>query len=188
MKRPVIVFACVAVLSGAASAQGWLAGAHYQVAFPAGNVASYIEKTSYQGGAIEIRKFLNPLWSLGLSAGYSRFHKGPSGPLGAQTRTLTALPLMAAIHFYVRNNPGFIPYGGVQVGAFRISRETQAVEGTDSQGNWHLGFIPDLGVIIPVTSRFSFTTGFRFNFGKEVAGVKDQAYYSLHVGFLWGER
>lgn len=188
MKRAVIFLVCWAVLSGAAAAQGWLAGAHYQIAFPAGNTASYIEKTSYQGGGIEIRRFLTPLWSLGISAGYSRFHEGPAGPLGAETRTMTALPIMAAVHFYVRNNPGFIPYGGIQVGAFRISRETQSVLGTYSQGHWHLGFIPDLGVIFPVTSSFSITAGFRFNFGQETADVRDQAFYSLHVGFLWGER
>jgi hypothetical protein len=95
---------------------------------------------------------------------------------------------MASVHFYVRNNPGFIPYGGIQVGALRISRETQSMMGTETDGNWHLGFIPDIGVIFPVSPSFNITAGFRFNFGQEVAGVRDQAYYSLHVGFLWGER
>jgi hypothetical protein len=176
------------VFSGASFGQKWLAGAYYKMSFPAGSTKGFIEKTSFLGGGAEVRRFMSDYWSLGASIDYSYFKQDNAGEAGTLTRTLKALPVMATLHFYVQNNAAYLPFAGVRVGGFLMSRTTESPEGTITREKWHLGFIPEVGAIFKLSPSLKLIGSFQFNYAVAEGVRQDQAYYALTLGLFWGSR
>ncbi len=188
MKKLALVSVLILVLSGMSFGQKWLAGAYYKVSFPAGSTKGFIDKTSFLGGGVEVRRFMNEFWSLGVSVDYSYFKQDNAGEAGTETRTLKSLPVMATLHFYVQNNAAYLPFAGVRLGGFRISRTTESPEGTVTADKWYLGFIPEVGVVFPLGDSVNLVGSFQFNYAVAEGVRQDQAYYALTLGLFWGAR
>jgi hypothetical protein len=151
--------------------QKWLAGAYYKVSFPAGSTKGFIDKASFLGGGAEVRRFMNEFWSLGVSVDYSYFKQDNAGEAGTEARTLKSLPVMATLHFYVQNNAAYLPFAGVRLGGFRISRT-----------------IPEVGAVFPLSESVNLVGSFQFNYAVAEGVRQDQAYYALTLGLFWGTR
>jgi opacity protein-like surface antigen len=188
MKKLALMLVLLLVLSGVSFGQKWLAGAYYKVSFPAGSTKGFIDKTSFLGGGVEVRRFMNEFWSLGVSVDYSYFKQDNAGEAGTQTRTIKSLPVMATLFFYVQNNAGYLPFAGVRVGGFRMSRTTESPEETVSEDKWYPGFIPEVGAIFPLSPSVNLVGTFQFNYAAAEGVRKDQSYYALTLGLLWGSR
>ena len=188
MKKLTLVLVLILVLSGMSFGQKWLAGAYYKVSFPGGNTKSFIDKTSFMGGGVEVRRFMGEIWSLGVSVDYSYFKRDNAGEDGRETRTLKSLPVMATIHLYVQNNAAYMPFAGVRLGGFRISRTSESPAGTVSNDKWYLGFIPEVGAIFPLGNSVNLIGSFQFNYAAAEGINRDQAYYALTLGLSWGSR
>jgi hypothetical protein len=69
---------------------------------------------------------------------------------------------------------------------FHIVRRTESQNGTAESKSWHMGFIPDLGIIFPVRDNLNLVASFQFHYAREAGDLRDQAYYALSLGFVWG--
>lgn len=188
MKKLALALVLVLISSGMSFGQKWLAGAFYKVSFPAGSTKGFIDKTSFLGGGIEARRFMNDFWSLGVSVDYSTFKRDNAGEAGTETRTLKSLPIMAAFHIYVQNNSAYRPFAGVRVGGTRISRTIETPAGTTTNNTWHLGFIPEVGAVFALSESMNLIGAFQFNYAVAEGVRQDQAYYALTLGLSWSSR
>jgi opacity protein-like surface antigen len=171
-------------------AQNAFLGLTYSLGLPQGHTKDFLNKTSYLGFSFEARKFVRESYTFGLSLNWQAFaqdikRQGET----VQKRNIDALPLLATTHYYFRGSETFIPYAGIGLGAYRITLTAKDPEADFKEANWHLGFAPELGLIIRIDYGIGFLFLVKYNYALAAGDGDAQTWLSLQIGAAWtGDR
>lgn len=197
--------ASVAILmafSGQAQAQDWWWGLTWNLAATSslpGNSDSdvnFVEDFSFRGIGIEARYVPDRGGSLsyGFSASWNVLNEQtddvvslPGADLsGTQRRYFNAVPLLLNAHYYFGQGGGIRPYAGLNAGTYWIERRVDVGISSLKDDNWHLGWAPEVGVIVPLgRPEVALIANARYNWAFSAAGSGDQKYWGFNVGFVY---
>jgi hypothetical protein len=185
------------------SAQSFLGSLSYSTALGMGNTGDFIGDLSYKGFQFEGRTFTSRNWTFGGTFGWNVFDAQSSDLIhvengddvsdiqGTQVRYINSFPIMANGHYYFfkRKSP-VRPFLGINVGLYYITQRFQLGIYQMEENNWHFGFAPEAGVLIPVGS-IAIMANAKYNYalsaGKPLGGGTDNShsYMSFNIGLVF---
>lgn len=182
-------------LAGTAPASAQvLGGLTYTWANPAGDLSDkFIGNDSWLGVSVEGRRFLNPNFTVGISAGYTAFYESTTEPIyfpggtvsGEQYRSMNVFPLLVTGHLYSKAGGRIQTYIGMGVGVYYMRQLMDVASGTVETTNWILGFAPELGFILNKGAEKEIAIFGKYNYpanaGKYIGG-ESGSYQYLSVG------
>jgi outer membrane protein W len=187
MKIVSILF-LIFVFSIAAFSQPGLVNFNYQITYPTGETADYIDKVSFRGVGLEWRKGLNKNIQAGISLNWNVFNQVVNETAeiedghvtGTQNRTINSFPVLATGHYYFGNRKNTRPYFGLGVGAYLIKQRLGIGVYTFEESNWHFGVAPEVGIQFPVGYDALMMIFARYNHAFEAKG-NEHSYLGLHI-------
>ena len=189
------VFALLFALAMPLSANDSYVIVTYNMAQPLGDLKEVTPDFSWRGWGFSYRNLIRDNLSLGFSfawQGFSEKYSGTyeSGPVsvtGTFIRYTNYLPLMATAHMYTGELGGMRLYGGLGIGAFRITDRFDFGLYSFYDDHWHFGLVPEAGVMIPVGKTLWYILGsvtYNYAFGTKNYGAS--SYLGIDVGFAIG--
>jgi hypothetical protein len=174
----------------------------YDVAFPLGETADYIDRTSWRGFTVQGRHFINSNISIGGSFSWQVFNQRLSelvefsfepansdqtvnGTLsGEQFRYINTLPIMFNAYYYLGDPlPSAIrPYAGLSVGTAPTKRRTEIGLLAIDDFNWHFAFAPEAGILIPIGTNIDFIGAVRYNVALKANDSINYSHFNINVG------
>jgi outer membrane protein W len=129
----------------------------WEINFP--NNSDYLTKTSFAGGKIDYRHFLNKKISVGLSLNWATYEQylprqtfvkpdGNSAVTSDYIAQSYQLPITATIHYYFKENKVLKPYVGVALGGQYLDQTLYYNVYQSENNNWGFVVRPELGVIL----------------------------------------
>lgn len=96
---------------------------------------------------------------------------------------------MVQAHYYLSNDKyGPRVYLGGGLGTYKVVQRTNIGVWSVEDNNWHFGFAPEVGVLLPLSMDTQFNISFKYNY---VVKTKDtnynQTWFGLNLGFAWGD-
>lgn len=195
--KKIIFFILFTGLTSIASAQSSLFGMSYQMSFGTGETGDYIANTSFRGMEMEGRWFIDDLLTVGVGWNWSVFYEELKGVTvetgnlaltGNQYRYINAFPFLVTAHHYFSEDMD-VPnaFVGLGAGAFRVLQRTSMGIYSIENKSWNFGLVPEAGVTFPVSFNTWFKVSLKYNHAFKTSETIDYTYFSLNVGFLWGE-
>jgi opacity protein-like surface antigen len=181
------------VFSAEGRAQQWFWGFEYMVSSSSGDTKEFVNDFSWRNFGIEGRNLLKDNMSLGLYFGWNVFAQktdtlisfdGQVDVSGTQFRYVNAFPLMATGHYYFGRRRGTRPYIGAGVGTYYAESRLEIGTVAFQTKSWHLGVMPEIGVIIPVNYNARAMLNVRYNYGFPAGGTK-LSYWTFGIGIGW---
>ena len=185
------------------SAQQFLGVLSYSTALGNGNTGDFIGDYSYKGFQFEGRTFTNRNWTFGGTFGWNVFDQQSSELVhledgndvsdiqGTQVRYVNSFPMMANGHYYfMKRKDPVRPFVGMNVGLYYISQRFQLGIFEQENNNWHFGFAPEVGLLIPV-GEVAIMANAKYNYalsaGKPLGGGTDNShsYMSFNIGLVF---
>lgn len=174
----------------------------YTISAPLSDTKDYIDKTSFRGVGVDIRKFLGRENKVSVG-GRVAWHVFDSGSIsetisirtdeingdvsGTQFRYINSFPMMGVFHYYF-GEPGSVnAYVGTGVGLYYIEQRFEIGLLATEANNWHFGIAPEFGVNVPVSdsvaANFNVTYNYAAKAGTDVTGEKTgHQYISFNIG------
>lgn len=129
----------------------------WEIGFPANS--GYLTNTSFSGGRLEYRRFINKSFSVGMSMSWNSFdqhfgsktYQSPSGNEAVTTdmvRQVYTLPLMATAHYYFGSTDLLKPYVGIGIGATYSEQNAYFNVYQLTADNWGFAVRPEAGLLI----------------------------------------
>ncbi len=189
--RILTAFTILLILAGSAHADSFMA-ITYDVSAPTGNTRDFVSTASWRGLSIEGRTFFRPNWSAGFNFGWTTFHESgkrlseiENGHVsGNQFRLVYSVPLVGTLHYYPNPNPyggKVMHYVGIGAGAYAIENELQLGLYAFNDNNWHFGFCPEYGFMVPAETVF-FIFNIKYNYAFSSGDIDAQSYFTLRFG------
>lgn len=106
---------------------------------------------------------------------------------GTQVRSLSISPLLARIHYSLRDirkhesRKKIAPYAAFGFGGARVFRRLDMGISSYSLESWHWAFSPELGIQLP-GDRMALTLSSRFNYLTASDGGPEQLYFNFSLG------
>jgi hypothetical protein len=93
---------------------------------------------------------------------------------------------MASIHRYLGAPRGTRPYIGLSAGPQAIERRVEVGLYQINDNNWHFGFAPEIGVILPFDRYMKGMVNVKYNHAF-AAGEFGQSYqyFTFNIGIAW---
>jgi outer membrane protein W len=202
MKFKIFITALL-LMSISLSAQQFLGVVSYSMGLGTGNTGDFISDYSFKGFQFEGRSFTNRNWTFGGTFGWNIFDEqinelvhlengeAVSDVQGTQVRYVNSFPIMANGHYYFfkRKDP-VRPFIGMNVGLYYISQRFQMGIYEVNESNWHFGFAPEVGFLIPVGS-VAIIANAKYNYalsaGQPLGRGTDnsQSYISVNIGLAF---
>ena len=166
----------------------------YNVGIPTGDTRDYISEGSFRGLEIEGRRFINPNLSWSLSWQWNTFNEAlngtfeiPNGHItGNQHRILYSWPFLAKAHYYFgRPTIGggdAVPFVGLGAGAYWIRESLEMGVLAIEETNWHFGFSPEAGVLIPTAGANEMILSAGYHYAFESGGRGPHSYWTIKLG------
>ncbi|MEE8572356.1 MAG: hypothetical protein V3T20_03765 [Gemmatimonadota bacterium] len=198
--RLAFVLVLLAVLATTAPAQmgpGYTGIMSYNVSIPTGDTYDYISEGSFRGFEVEGRRFITPNLSWSLSWQWSTFNEATDGTFeipnghisGNQHRILYSWPFLAKAHYYFGEpaiyNENAVPFVGIGAGAYWIRQSLEIGVLAVEESNWHLGFSPEAGVLIPTTGANSLVLSAGYHYAFESGGRGPHSYWTVKLGLAY---
>jgi hypothetical protein len=177
----------------------------YAISVPTGDTKDYIDKTSFRGFSVDIRKFLGGENRVSVG-GRVAWHVLDSGGItdtipirtddlnadvsGTQFRYINSFPMMGVFHAYF-GDPGSVnAYVGTGVGVYYIKQRFEFGLLATEANNWQFGFAPEFGINIPVGSSVAANINVVYNYalasGTDVSGNETgNQYISFNIGLAF---
>jgi hypothetical protein len=191
-----IAIAILMALTTGACADSFMA-VTYDVSPPLGNTRDFTGRTSFRGLSVEGRGFFRPNWSAGVNFGWTTFDEKSNRleeiynghASGNQFRLTYAVPILATLHYYPNPNKysdKIMHYVGGGAGFYRVERELQYGVYTLRDQNWHFGFCPEYGFMVPAETVF-FMFNIKYNYVFKRGGTDAQSYMTFRLGIcdIW---
>ncbi len=185
------------------SAQQFLGVVSYSTALGTGNTSDYISEFAYKGVQFEGRTFTNRNWTFGGTFGWNIFDTQISKLIhlekdnkvsdiqGTQVRYINSFPIMVNGHYYfMKRKDPIRPFIGLNVGLYYIKQRFQLGIFEANESNWHFGFAPEAGLLIPVGG-MAIMANAKYNYaltaGKPLGGGTDNShtYMSFNIGLVF---
>ena len=193
--------ALILVTSGEAKAQDWWWGITYEMSATSslpGNSDSnvnFIEDFSFRGMGIEARYVpeRGAKYSFGFNMGWNDIGTErntislPDADIsGTQLRYFNSVPLMANASYYFGDRGGIRPYLGINAGTYYIERRVDIGVSAVVDDNWHFGWAPEAGVVIPLgRPEVAMLAAVRYNWAFSADGTGDQKYWGFNLGIAY---
>ena len=199
--------ALILVTSGEAKAQDWWWGITYEMSASSslpGNSDSnvnFIEDFSFRGMGIEARYVpeRGAKYSFGFNMGWNVLNEKndigterntislPDADIsGTQLRYFNSVPLMANASYYFGDRGGIRPYLGINAGTYYIERRVDIGVSAVVDDNWHFGWAPEAGVVIPLgRPEVAMLAAVRYNWAFSADGTGDQKYWGFNLGIAY---
>ena len=193
------------LMSAPLKAQDAVTVVNYEISIPTGDTKDYIDKTSFRGLGLDIRKFLGGENRLSIG-GRAAWHVLDSGAIsetisirtddlngdvsGTQFRYINSFPIMGVFHYYF-NEPGRVnAYVGAGVGLYYIKQRFEIGLIATEQNNWHFGIAPEFGLNVPVSDSIAANINVMYNYaaasGTDVSGNKTgHSYFGFNIGLAF---
>lgn len=196
---PIIIF-----LSFSAFPQELISNFTWNFGFQTDKMSDYISDNSFKGFGIEFRKFITKQSTVGLSFGWNIFDQRIDEPIqidqegfggtisGTQIRYINTFPLLANFDYFFGKRRSTRFFLGLNAGVYYILQRLDIGVWRLESNNWHLGFAPEAGIIVPfgdagthliVVGRYNYA----FDAGTSLGGIEDNTYqyYSLNFGLAF---
>lgn len=202
MKFKILIIALL-LMSVSLSAQQFLGVISYSTALASGNTDNFISNFSYKGFQFEGRTFTNRNWTFGGTFGWNIFDseitdlihlengENVSDIQGTQTRYINSFPMMVNGHYYfMKRKDPIRPFIGINVGLYYITQRFKLGIYEKDESNWHFGFAPEAGLLIPV-GNVAIMANAKYNYalsaGKPLGGGTDNShsYISFNIGLVF---
>jgi hypothetical protein len=183
--------ACIGlVLASPAAAQEWWMGGSYSVTVPSSKTKTFTDKTSFRNFAFEARKILNDNASVGTYIGWSVMDYKTTNTAevdnisvtGEQYRYNNIFPVLINAHYYLGEAGRARLYGGAGAGAYIWERRLEIFTVAFTDYRWHLGFMPEVGVVLPVKWNTRAILAARYNYAFASGDQPEQSYWQFSVG------
>ncbi|MCL7926533.1 MAG: porin family protein [marine benthic group bacterium] len=188
--------------SGEAHAQDWWWGITYNMSATASLPGSsdsdvtFVDDFSFRGIGLEARYVPNRGGNLsyGFSGSWNVLNEKtdevvnlPGAAIGGtQLRYFNSVPLLVNAHYYFGSRGGIRPYAGINAGTYWIERRVDIGISSIKDDNWHFGWAPELGVIVPLgRPEVALIANARYNWAFSAGGSGDQKYWGFNVGFMY---
>ena len=191
-----IAIAILLALASGAYADSFMA-ISYDISAPLGNTRDFIGSASWRGFSVEGRGFFKPNWSAGVDFGWTTFAENSDRLMeienghasGNQFRLMYAVPIVATLHYYPNPNKysdKIMHYVGCGAGPYRIETELQYGLYALTEQNWHFGFCPEYGFMIPAETVF-FMFNIKYNYVFKKGDTESQSYLTFRLGIsdIW---
>jgi hypothetical protein len=194
-KRNLIVIVIVALLFALAmplGANDSYTVLTYNMAQPFGDLKDATPDFSWRGWGFSYRNLIRDNLSLGFSFAWQGFSQKYSGTYTSGSVTATGtyvlyknyVPLMATGHVYTGELGGMRLYGGLGVGAIRITDRLNFGLFSFYNYHWHFGLVPEAGVVIPVGgSLWNILGSVTYNYAFGTSDYGASSYLGVNVGF-----
>ena len=191
-----IITIVAALLINALSYAQSLYSFDYTMSFGTGKTGDYIQNPSFRGITFEGRGFIDDNVSLGGLFTWSTFYESLSGETytqgtatltGNQYRYINAYPMLFQAHYYMGNDdlePRLYLGGGT--GAYRINQRVDFGVYSVEERNWHFGFSPEVGLLVPVSFDSYLNVSFRYHYVLKAKDTIDHSWFGLSIGMAWG--
>jgi len=191
MKKLIILIILVVVGFNANSQS--MHGISYSMALPVGETADFISKYQWRGFGLEGKYFVDDNITLGWQTGWNTMYESKSGSFteGTRTRTgkqynyLNIFPALFTANYFLFEDGDTQPYFGVGAGTYWIEQRSQMGLFADTNSQWHFGFAPEIGVLIPMNLQSNFYINARYNYALKTGDSMTYSYLTFNVGFLW---
>jgi hypothetical protein len=195
--RTALALLLLAALVTGASAQlsrDYTGVVSYAVAIPTGETRDYISDGSFRGFEFEGRRFIRPNLSLSLSWQGSTFNEAvdgtfaiPNGHIsGHQHRIIYAWPFLAKAHYYFGRPTVYggdaVPFVGIGAGAYWIRQSLETGVLAIEETNWHFGFSPEAGVLIPAAGANDVVLSAGYHYAFESGDWGPHSYWTVKLG------
>ena len=166
----------------------------YTIGFPSGNLADFLDKTSFRGFSMDFRHMMGENYSLGISAGFQSYYDdmGIQDHIidnailhGSTYHYVYSVPLYVTAHYYLSEGDKFIIYGGLGVGTIYNDREVQVGSISINDKDWHFAMIPELGVMYKVNDYMGAQIRGTADYGFKSGDADSIIAYRLHLGFYY---
>jgi opacity protein-like surface antigen len=162
------------------------------VGVPFSETKDYVAKTSWLGFSIEGRQFVTGSITLGISAGWQTFYEkayrsseqGSRTVTGTQYRYENIFPALATGHLYFGSPDAAKYYVGAGIGTYWIEQRTEVGLYAATNDEWHFGFAPEIGVVLPSGST-SWVLLARYNYALEAGDQPEQQWLTIQVGLQY---
>ena len=188
--------------NGEAKAQDWWWGITYNMSATASLPGSsdsdvtFVDDFSFRGIRLEARYVPNRGGNLsyGFSGSWNVLNEKtnevvdlPDAAIsGTQLRYFNSVPLLVNAHYYFGSRGGIRPYAGINAGTYWIERRVDIGLSSIKDDNWHFGWAPELGVIVPLgRPEVALIANARYNWAFSAGGSGDQKYWGFNVGFMY---
>ncbi len=169
----------------------------YDISAPVRNTREFVGSASFRGLSVEGRGFFRPNLSAGVNFGWTTFDEKSDRLMeienghvsGNQFRLLYAVPILATLHYYPNPNKygdNLMHYVGMGAGPYRIESDLQVGMFSVVEQNWHFGFCPEYGFMVPAETVF-FMFNIKYNYVFAKGDAKAQTYWTLRFGIsdMW---
>jgi hypothetical protein len=202
MKKVYITTALLCFVAATGFAQKSLFGVGWNINFPKND--GYLTKTSYAGGKLEYRHFINQNFSVGAALDWTTFEQHlpkqtfekPDGSSAVTSDFIIQsyhLPVTAIGHYYWKQTKILRPYVGVALGGNYVEQSLYYNVYVSDENNWGFVVRPELGtLIIPggifqgwgiiVAANYSYATN-----KTEIINKSDFKNVGVTLGFVFGQ-
>ena len=184
------------LLSLGAKGQYWVTSVTYDIGIPTSDLKDFTGETSFRGVSFDGRRFLNDNVSVGLFLGWQVFKERKNDLLsslngaeifGTRVDYVNTFPIMATGYYHFGEVDGIRPYAGAGIGTVRSLQRSEIGLFAFENNNWHFGFYPSVGVLIPVQYDFGFNVGVKYQYAVGGDNSIDYSYLSFNIGLMWME-
>lgn len=173
-----------------AAAQQWWMGGSWGVTFPTGKTQTFTDNESFRNFAFEARKMTGDHTTIGTYLGWSVMdHRTTStaeidniAVTGEQYRYNNMFPLLLNAHYYLGESGRMRPYVGAGAGAYVWERRLEIFTVALTDYRWHFGFMPEVGVVLPVKWNTRAILAARYNYAFSSGDQPEQSYWQLSLG------
>jgi hypothetical protein len=147
----------------------------------------YLTKTSYSGGRVEYRRFINPKFSVGLNWTWNSYDqyfpsqtytsKAGSAVTTDMIRDIYTSPIVATGYYYPIQSKMVKPYIGIGLGTMYAEQDAYFNVYEVNYYNWGFVFKPEAGVMINLTHDFGVLGAFNYT----IATNKNSAFNINHL-------
>jgi hypothetical protein len=169
----------------------------YGVSIPIADTKEFIEKPSFIGFGLDIRKLVSQDISIGFYTGWNAFEENTDRPISSnnaiidttQDRLINAFPIYFNTHYYLSEDEDFIPFVGLGIGMIFFFHQVEFGSERIESNKWHFGFAPEAGFVYLLGSVYAFANvkyNFAFSAMNEITGISTpQSYFGVNVGFAF---
>jgi len=179
------------LMTGAASAQGWLWGLTYEMSAPVGDLKEFSQNSwSWRGAGFEGRTFTAQEVSVGFAVSWNVFHSKQTNVTwsqpgqdvtGTQVRDVNAVPIYANMFWNWGERHGWRPFLGMNAGTMYTEYRVDLGLYSFRERNWHFAFAPEVGIRFPYDRWLGYFS-VRWNYALGAGEIDEVSYISFRVG------
>jgi outer membrane protein W len=171
----------------------------WSMGFPTGDTKDFVSKASLRGFAVEGRGFVTDQLLIGGRVAWNVFYDNLGNVTqqvnettvvnGYSQKYLNAMPLMLTGHYeFNQTGSSVLPYIGVGLGTYYMqSRDFVGIYYVQ-ENDWHFGFYPEVGVVIPLggsTSNTGLNAAVQYNMAAKTKNAAAQSWIGLNIGITY---